>query len=703
MNDWVTETAGEGRIQKIFRRAIVERARKRLVRAGPAEVEKGLWVLPGFPDLGDSREEYRVRLTGRHYTCDCYGRMWGEARERRICSHVVAVILWRRLRSAASGGLAPGGFNGASGGTSTLKGGACDVPLTLSDSALSEPTLSDSALSGPVARWLPAGLGLPAKFSHFRPVQEEALEKILASKRRWIFLQAPTGSGKSLIAAAVQRLTEGRMVYCCTTKSLQAQFTDDFPYAVELRGRQNYPTGRYGHMFPEVHCGLCTKTRDDPRCRWCCPPGCKGHPACVVKGKCVTGERDCPYEQQKRQALGADLAVLNTAMFLNEANYVGGFSGWPWVCLDEADVLEHELMSFVELEISPRLIQRLGLEPPRYKTKQEAWVEWAERVALPRVSEKISELVGPEWCGAKLSEIRELKSLERIREKLMFFLREINVGPWANCSRDAEKGPWIFKPVFVGRYANRYLWKHGERFLLMSATIVSKEQMCRNLGIPVDEADLIDLPSTFPKENRPVYYLPAANMTEKTKGEEWPRLVRVLDELLDRHPGEKVLVHAVSYALTRYVCANSRHRDRMVMYDAATRREEAIEAFKASSQPLVMVAPSLERGVDLVDDLCRVVVITKIPYRSLGDEQVRKRLYSAPDGQSWYTVDAIRTLIQMSGRAVRHERDWAVTYILDTQFGRLLKTWRHAFPRWWREALEVRTLDGMEVRTLDGD
>ena len=670
-DDWTTENAAVARIVARFRPSIVERAEKRLTRAEPVQTGKHEWTLPGFSDLGDSREEYRVRLAGRHYRCDCYERMWGGTREKRICSHVLAVVLFRKrkLRSAASGGLAPGVLK-RSGGTSTSNGETDHVP-----------------------RWLPAKLGLPSKFSRFRRVQEDALEQILASDKRWIFLQAPTGTGKSLIAAAVQRLTTNRMVYCCTTKSLQAQFTGDFPYAVELKGRQNYRTGYFPHLFPDVHAGLCTKSKQDPRCRWCCPPNCSGYPECAIEGKCVTDERNCPYEQQKRRALAANLAVLNTAMFLNEANYAGGFSGWPWVCLDEADTLEHELMNFVELTISPRLIQRLGLEPPRYKTKEEAWVEWVDRLALPAVEERIHLLTDREWHAASIAELKELNDLKRIKQRLAFFRREVGQTMWANCSEDMQNGPWVFRPVFVGRYADRALWRHGERFLLMSATIISKEQMCRNLGIPADQADYVELPSTFPKENRPIYYLPAANMTEKTKVEEWPRVVAALDRVLDEHSKDKVLVHAVSYALTRYVCANSRHRQRMVMYDTAARREEAIEAFKASSRSLVMVAPSLERGVDLPDDLCRVIIIIKVPFRSLGDEQVRKRLYSASDGQSWYTVDAIRTLVQMSGRGVRHEKDWAVTYILDTQFGRLLKTWRHTFPKWWREALEVRAPD----------
>ena len=69
----------------------------------------------------------------------------------------------------------------------------------------------------------------------------------------------------------------------------------------------------------------------------------------VDKCPCSSG---CPYAIQKRRAKEADLAVLNMAYFLNEANYSGDFSGWPWVVLDEGDLTENALMSFIEVTFS---------------------------------------------------------------------------------------------------------------------------------------------------------------------------------------------------------------------------------------------------------------------------------------------------------------------------------------------------------------
>jgi Rad3-related DNA helicase len=104
----------------------------------------------------------------------------------------------------------------------------------------------------------------------------------------------------------------------------------------------------------------------------------------------------------------------------------------------------------------------------------------------------------------------------------------------------------------------------------------------------------------------------------------------------------------------------------------------------------VLVAPSMDRGVDLADDLCRVVVIAKVPFPYLGDRQVSARLHS-PGGQTWYNVQTIRSIVQMTGRATRHSSDRSTSYILDSQFER--QVWwkgRQLFPGWWTDALDWR-------------
>jgi superfamily II DNA or RNA helicase len=53
---------------------------------------------------------------------------------------------------------------------------------------------------------------IPEKYTTWRPYQKEAygwaLDKLLEDKAKFVVLQAPTGSGKSLIAIALARRLE---------------------------------------------------------------------------------------------------------------------------------------------------------------------------------------------------------------------------------------------------------------------------------------------------------------------------------------------------------------------------------------------------------------------------------------------------------------------------------------------------------------
>ncbi|MBA7551852.1 hypothetical protein ES705_44402 [subsurface metagenome] len=86
----------------------------------------------------------------------------------------------------------------------------------------------------------PAELGLPEKFGEFRSQQLVALERIARTDKKVILLQAPTGSGKTLIMAAMGKHLDTQVLYTSHTKQLQGQVVDDFPNAVELKGRANY-------------------------------------------------------------------------------------------------------------------------------------------------------------------------------------------------------------------------------------------------------------------------------------------------------------------------------------------------------------------------------------------------------------------------------------------------------------------------------
>lgn len=525
-------------------------------------------------------------------------------------------------------------------------------------------------------------LQLPPWYVAHRPHQEQAVEEIVEAYEdgaRVVVLEAPTGSGKTLIAETVrQRLFGGkRTAYTCSTKSLQDQFARDYPYAKVLKGRGNYPTelypDKFGLRWDRLSCEDCTKQlTTDGDCNWC------------------VGIDSCPYELAKDKAWRSELAVINTSYLLSEANYVGKFSGLDLVIADECDLLDNAVIGFVSVEISARRVNMLGIGTPRKVTVRESWLEWVDH-AIPVVKAKAREARESARKNPNNRTVREANYLSGLWSKINTLRNGIEGGGWIYTgTRDRVE----FKPVWGNEVGEEVLWRHGKKWLLMSATVINAESLLSNIGWDISTGPyFVTVPSTFPVENRPIIYRPTANMKGSGDSEEreleWAKLIPAIEKIRADHPGQRILCHTVSYSLAEHL--SRAFSDRVVTYRSAQERDGALQQYLATGGA-IMFAPSMDRGIDLPDDACRVQVITKVPFANLGDKQVAARLYgSGQSGRLWYTTDAIRTLVQMCGRGVRHEEDKCVTYILDQQFE--WKLWggnRHLFPTWWKEALKWR-------------
>ena len=419
--------------------------------------------------------------------------------------------------------------------------------------------------------------------------------------------------------------------------------------------------------------------------------------------------QECPYEEAKDEAIYAKLAIINSTYFLTEANYVGRFGpqfvsdtpvGWshPFIIIDEADVLEDELMRFVEWNLSARMMSQLGIDWPEKKTVAESWIDWAVNEAGPKLKTEVGRLRGEAAelrnMGASTDRLvkvlKRLKTVTGLESQLEEIAGTLGEG-WVYTGYERPESKYAgvtFKPIRVNEFGQDTIWRHGERFLLMSATVISPEQMAEDLGLEDHEWAAVWVESGFPVENRPVYVRPRARMTAKTKDESYPKMVDAIQQVLDAHPNERTLIHTVSYALTDHLESNlvrQNYGRPILSYTSSAARAFALQRYQ-EQQGAVLLAPSFERGVDLPDDLGRVVIIAKVPYPYLGDKQVSKRLYTS-GGQRWYTMQTIRSIVQMSGRAMRHEEDSCAIYILDSMFMKLWKESRHLFPQWWKNAI----------------
>jgi len=481
-----------------------------------------------------------------------------------------------------------------------------------------------------------------------------------------------TVTHNSLVGIGVQRLLDRRAVYLCGTKQLQQQIARDFgDLVVILKGKANYPCLVREEAFPEI-------TAED--CQAGKPRECRHFNA-------------CPYYQQKELAKASPLVVLNNAYYLNEVNgFQSVFSGAEILIADEVDSLDNALMSYIEFKITSRQLEYYALPLPENPQLKESWLNWIPR-AVRQLEQQVSYAESrlrqcgfQNWGKTEIQENKTKKAMQKLIDKLSFLAAEVSDN-WIFYYEDhSNKGyEFIFKPVNVGKYANRYLWDHAEYKVGMSGTIFSAEITCRELGI--EECDYLRLESPFPVENRPIYYKPAVNLSKKTLTDQLPLLREAIDEDLRKYPTQKVLIHTVSYQLRDYLRNHLVCQERLMTHESGD-REEALESFKANRRPLVMLSPSFDRGVDLPEaDNCGAVMICKMPYLSLGDPQIKAKV-DLPGGWTWYALKACQTLVQMTGRSVRSPRQRCDTYIYDAQFARLRSRMGEVLPAWWQAAIQ---------------
>jgi len=253
---------------------------------------------------------------------------------------------------------------------------------------------------------------------------------------------------------------------------------------------------------------------------------------------------------------------------------------------------------------------------------------------------------------------------------------------WILCDKEDAKDKsypaYEAKPLYVYDDAKKLLFPWGvEKIILMSATILEPELLCENIGIDTDDAEYISVDCPFPKENREIQYFPVGKMTYKKIDETLPLIVETIKDILEKHKNEKGIIHASSYKITKAI--KDGIADNRLLTHTTETRHKVLEHHQTTEEPTVLLSPSMHEGIDLKDDLSRFQIVTKIPYPSLKDEQIKARL---DIDSNWYQWKTCMTLIQSLGRSVRSETDYAVTYILDADFKQFYNRNKRLFPAW---------------------
>jgi Rad3-related DNA helicase len=558
----------------------------------------------------------------------------------------------------------------------------------------------------------------------FRPYQLETcvdtIYNVLNPEIKCQVVEAPTGSGKSNVAmvcaGVLWRYYKKRSYILASDLGLIDQYAKDFQkYNLNwgvIKGSENYLCTRNHMSFKHGECRIQKvpyKTLFN------------GYDSSKAGFDCA---ETCEYVMQRKLAMQAPVTLMTYSFFLIQRNSVAAiyessgrsndvpFEARDFIVCDEC----HKLGEIVQEQYSPKIDNENNDKLSELITFAQANGMKAGSITIhdfnkaaynifiskdqDELFEKIKEyrdLLAPlaavngvvqNMCQKNSSlyndkEIRRALYLSdfalTLYGALEDYLNLISVigkdCMVKNCDNaDKIKLNCIYEDFLVKKYFHD---KCGFE-LLLSATIGNSEIYANNIGIfrlkNIDKDKryrFSKIPSTFDFSKSPIYFLPNFKMNYKEKDQNLPIVCNLIYQLFEKHKDEKGIVQTGSFAFSNYLFENAPKelRRRMLIYNDSKIKGDLIYEYK-NSKNKILIGPSLTTGISLDGDLCRYLIVMKVPYPNLGDKLVKAKMEKS---QLWYTNSTIVTLQQGFGRGVRFNGDYCISYVLDGCFGDLLK------------------------------
>ena len=305
----------------------------------------------------------------------------------------------------------------------------------------------------------------------YRGNQREALERIrdaFAAGNEVVLVRAPTGSGKSLLARAVAGAaratdeadpTQPTGAYYTTPQVSQLEAADEDPLLDDMaviRGKSNYRCILPGERSTPVDRAPCARQ--------------SGYD-CSVRHR-------CPYFSDRAIAANGPIAATTLAYFMRTAGS-DVFRPRDVVVIDEAHGLGAWAEAYATVDLDDRRVpvwDEVGVpdlsaaEAPLDRTRR-----FAETLVGRCKTAKEDLLAKRELTPA---EAARRDRLQELIAELSYFVRDAedpeSPTTWVVDQGEPE-GPIAIKPLNPERHLQHTVWDRGERFALLSATILDRE------------------------------------------------------------------------------------------------------------------------------------------------------------------------------------------------------------------------------------
>ena len=540
-----------------------------------------------------------------------------------------------------------------------------------------------------------------------KETQKEIISKIesfIKSGYKNILICAPTGIGKSHIAMTVSKALNSSFILT-GQKILQDQYTRDFKWAYPMKGKPNFPClTLYDPLKMSYEDVLQNNdfSCDKGICSWKVK-GSKKIEYCEFKPKLdqfdiqnkgtedeivIPPEGMCHYYNQKFQALHASHSIFNYASFFQTKKFSSGITELlDKNCLiaDESHQIESEIIRFIGYDVRKSYLDDVKLNFVPYDLEDIDSITKLVTDVGDAYVETIRAMEENQNTDTRLSKFRNrLDKLDMIRGELLNNPENIVIQP---DSIDPAKATKIsIKPLNISKYVGEFFDYPHQIFL--SATI-NKTLFSKNMGISEDECALIDVEkSPFPLENRKINFLNVKPLNRNSSISDWSLIYENITKIMQIHPNEKGLILTSSIKqcsdIQNNVSKELAKRLIPVYNEAGKKRDELLKTHEESKEPTVLLSPSLWVGVDLKDDISRFQIIVKTPFLSLSDKRTKTKM---ENNHTWYNYETLMKLLQGFGRSVRNEKDYALTYVLDSTAQPLITSMKKYVPKSYYDVL----------------
>lgn len=378
-------------------------------------------------------------------------------------------------------------------------------------------------------------------------------------KYKYFAFSLPTGVGKTYIATSIANSLDNAYLLTSTLQ-LQGQYESSWNKIVNLKGRSNYHCN-VNHNFT-VDAAPCSANKD-------------------LFANCMANNT-CAYYNQKNLALKSKAMITNPVYMLYSTHC--GFAKdeeSPWVkrsalIIDEAHNTENHLVSFAESDVDPLYYhEEFGAATDHFKFTGDQMTDYMMVVEIQAIllekQEQLQEEIENQFPAAKMLGIdvntwargfsakaaEKVQKLQARHNKLDKAIQPLKIFFNTHSTPEELSRRWLVQkvadknvlklaPIYGDFLFQEYYGTLADKFVFLSATLGTKKEFAKEIGVKESELFFIETGSPFPPEKSPIIVMPSIKLSKEVYDTNVKKVGPLIDSIIDIHHGQRGLIHCIT-------------------------------------------------------------------------------------------------------------------------------------------------------------